>query len=238
VLDDSKMAVPPGSEWLPVNAERWAAFYGGGRGNAFPDENLVRLVRGSYGDFPRVGRAIDVGFGSGANLVFLARSGFEAHGLEVSRESLDMARSLATEAGVELELGLIEGTGLAYPDDHFDLVFSWSAVYYHGNRTLVSQAIDEFRRVCRPGGTLLMSVTHPNSSLAERLSGDVADGAHRIDSESPHDNREGLEIFYDADPSAWRSLLGDFRTVEEGYVEIDLFEAGRRDAWRLFRATK
>jgi len=226
------------SEWLQVNTERWAAFYGQGHGNAFPDENLVRLVRGSYGDFPREGRAIDVGFGSGANLVFLARSGFEAHGLEVSRQSLDMAGALATNAGVQLDLGLIEGTGLPYPDDHFDLVFSWSAVYYHGNRTLVSQAIDEFHRVCRPGGVLLLSVTHPNSSLAERLSGDVGDGSHRIESESRHDNRMGLQIFYEADPSGWHALLKNFARVEEGYVEIDLFETDRRDAWRLFRATK
>jgi SAM-dependent methyltransferase len=238
VLDDPKLDADSSSDWLRVNTERWGAFYGDGCGNVFPDENLVRLVRGSYGDFPRAGRAIDIGFGSGANLVFLARSGFEAHGLEVSRQSIGMAEALATEAGVRLELGLIEDTGLPFPDDHFDLVLSWSAIYYHGNRTLVSRAIDEFHRVCKPGGVLLMSVTHPNSSLAERLSGDVGDGAHRIESESPHDNREGLEIFYDADPTGWHALLEGFGRVEEGYVEIDLFTAGRRDAWRLFRATK
>lgn len=219
-------------------ADKWAAFYRERRGNTYPDENLVRLIRGKYTDIPRSGRMLDVGFGRGANLIFFAESGFECHGFEVSQESLDAAKELADRTGVTLTLGLLTSTTLPYEKNHFDIVLSWSAVYYHGSRSTVREAISEFHRIIRPGGILLMSVIHPNSFMTRRLSEDLGDGTRRIDRPDPHDNRLGLDIFYDATSSGWRSLLAPFSVVEEGYVEMDLFNSARRDAWRLFLARK
>jgi SAM-dependent methyltransferase len=219
-------------------ADKWAAFYGSGQGNQLPDENLVRLVRGRYGEIPRSGRVLDVGFGRGANLIMFAHSGFECHGLEVSEESIEAAKELACRAGVNLSLGLLSGTGIPFPDNHFDIILSWGAVYYHGNRTLVAEAIKEFHRAIRVGGVLLMSVIHPNSFMVRRLSDDLGDSAHLIDREDPHDNRYGLKIFYEATSSGWRLLLSVFDEVEEGYAEIDLFAPKRRDAWRFLLARK
>jgi SAM-dependent methyltransferase len=227
----------PDPEPLP-GSEKWGQFYKTGAGNLYPDENLVRIVRGKYAEVPRAGRVLDVGFGRGANLVMLAQSGYEAHGLEVSQESVDAGRRLASEAGVQLHLGLLTGTQLGFADATFDLVISWNAVYYHGSRTLVRQAIREFHRVLKPEGVLLMSVIHPDSHLASRLSGDLGDGAHRIETASRHDTRLGIQIFFDGTAGGWHELLSDFPQVKEGRAEIDLFVAERRDAWRLFWARK
>lgn len=219
-------------------AEQWAAFYRTGAGNVYPDENLVRLIKGTYADVPRSGRALDVGFGRGANLVLLAQAGLEAYGLEVSEESVEAAKDLAARSGVELRVEVLKGTALPYPDGFFDLLVSWNAVYYYGTRTLVSEAIAEFHRVLRPGGVLLMSVIHPNSFMVRRLSDPLGEGAHRIDRESPYDNRFGMQVFYEGTSSGWRRLLAPFVQVEEGYAEADLFVPNRRDAWRLFYARK
>ncbi|MEW6209359.1 MAG: methyltransferase domain-containing protein, partial [Acidobacteriota bacterium] len=200
------------------DSEKWAEFYRTGLGSLYPDENLLRLIKGKYADIPRSGRALDVGFGRGGTLIMLAQTGYEAHGLEVSGESITAAEDLAKQAGVDLKLGLLEGTELTYPDSYFDIVISWNAVYYYGKRSLVAAAIEEFRRVLRPEGVLLMSVIHPNSFMVRRLSEDLGDGARRIDRESPYDNRLGMEIFYDATSSGWRHLLAGFKQIEEGYV--------------------
>ncbi len=219
-------------------SEKWSDFYSKGIGAVYPTENLIRLIKGKYIDTPRDGRALDVGFGTGNNLIFLAHSGFEAHGLEVSQESIKMAQELAGHTRVKLNLSLLNGTKLPYADGFFDLVVSWNAVYYYGNRTLVREAIRDFHRVLRPGGVLLMSVTHPNSFMARRFSEDLGDGRHKIDRASPYDTRDGIDIFYDGTSSGWRKLLSDFKEVEEGFVEADLFVPDRRDAWRLFHARK
>ena len=227
-----------GKDGMMKVAGPWAAFYKSGAGNIYPDENLIRLVRGKYAEIPRSGRMLDVGFGIGGNLLFFAQSGFEAHGLEVSEESIKAAKELGSRAGAELQLGLLTSTELPYPDDHFDLVLSWNAVYYYGKRPLVVKAVEEFRRVLHPDGVLLMSVIHPNSFMVPRLSGDLGEGANRIDRESPHDTRLGMEIFYEGSSSGWRRILACFQEIEEGYAEADLFVPNRRDAWRLFLARK
>ncbi|MFA5974937.1 MAG: class I SAM-dependent methyltransferase [Elusimicrobiota bacterium] len=221
-----------------AGADRWQMFYGRGSGNVSPDENLIRLVKGKYADIPRSGRMIDVGFGRGANMILFAQNGFEAHGLEVSEASVQAAKDLEPLAGVTLEVGLLSGTRLPYPDGFFDIVLSWNAVYYYGSRTLVREALADFHRVLRPGGVLLMSLIHPNSFMVHRFSADQGDGAHKIDRASEHDTREGLTIFYDGTSSGWRRLLSPFADVEEGYAECDLFAPDRRDAWRLFLARK
>ncbi len=192
-------------------------------GYTFPDENVVRLVRGNYGELPRSGRVLDVGFGSGSNLVMFAHEGFEAYGLEVHEDIIRAAKGLAAQTGTELHLSLLTGTNLPFPDSHFNIVLSWGAVYYHGTRSRVSRAIDEFHRVLRPDGVLLLSVIHPNSFMVPRLSDDLGNGSHEIIGSSPHDNRVGMKIFYDGRSSACRRLLAGFNRVDEGYVEFDLF---------------
>jgi SAM-dependent methyltransferase len=221
-----------------AGADKWGAFYAGGTGSVFPDEGLVRLFRGAYADLPREGRVLDVGFGTGNNLVMIAQTGYEAHGLEVAASCLDAARSLADAAGVKLTLGLLDGVTVPYPDGFFDVVLSWNAVYYHGTRTNVRAAVTDFHRVLRPGGVLLLSVIHPNSVFTRRLSQDLGDGAHRIEQAASIDNRQGLQIFYEPTSSGWRGVLAPFADVEEGYAEADLFNPGRRLAWRLFLARK
>ena len=221
-----------------AGAEKWGTFYAGGTGSTFPDESLVRLFRGAYVDLPRSGRVLDVGFGTGNNLVMLAQTGYEAHGLEVAESCIETARTLAASAGVPLTLGLLEGTALPYPDAYFDVVLSWNAVYYYGRRRLVAAAIEDFHRVLRPGGALLLSVPHPNNVLTRRLSEDLGDGRHRIEKAASIDNRQGSEIFYEPTSSGWRQLLARFHDIEEGYAEADLFNPGRRLAWRLFIARK
>lgn len=221
-----------------LSAARWAEYFERGIGKRYPSEDLVRILKGSYVQIPRSGRVLDVGFGSGAELMMFAQNGFEAHGLEIAPNILEQAATNAALLGVNLTLGLIDGTSLSYPPGYFDVVLSWNAVYYHGTRDGVAKAIREFHRVLRPGGVLLLSVIHPNSWMVRRLSEPGPDGAHTIDRASPIDARHGMQIFYDGTSSGWRRLLIPFAEVEEGYAEADLFSARYREAWRLFLARK
>jgi cyclopropane fatty-acyl-phospholipid synthase-like methyltransferase len=50
--------------------------------------------------FPRGGRAIDLGCGTGTNAVYLAQHGFAVTGIDVSRRAIALARRRAKQAGV------------------------------------------------------------------------------------------------------------------------------------------
>jgi SAM-dependent methyltransferase len=49
-------------------------------------------------------RTIDLGCGTGANVVYLAKQGFESHGVDFSEAAIAKARRRAEEAGVEVNL--------------------------------------------------------------------------------------------------------------------------------------
>ena len=49
-------------------------------------------------------RSIDLGCGTGANVVYLAKQGFESHGVDFSEVAIAKARRRAEEAGVEANL--------------------------------------------------------------------------------------------------------------------------------------
>ncbi len=66
-----------------------------------PDTYLVRLVSA----WPKIhGRVLEIGCGTGTNLIWLARQGFRVTGLDVSEEAIAIARQRVTEARVEADL--------------------------------------------------------------------------------------------------------------------------------------
>ncbi|HEU5237113.1 MAG TPA: methyltransferase domain-containing protein [Pyrinomonadaceae bacterium] len=97
----------------------------------------------------RRARILDVGCGTGANLVLLSEFG-DAQGVDVSPDALAFCR----ERGLEnVRLGAAEA--LPYGDDEFDLVTAFDVVEHMDDDVA---GLREMRRVLRPGGRLLLFV--------------------------------------------------------------------------------
>jgi SAM-dependent methyltransferase len=121
-------------------------------------ELIEVLGRGEIG--PRTHpRVIDLGCGTGANLVHLASLGFEGVGIEFSRVALEAARKRAGQAGVADALRFVEGdltdpSLLAGEDGRFDLLLDASTLDDldpAGRRAMAAT----IARLARPGATLL-----------------------------------------------------------------------------------
>ena len=94
-------------------------------------------------------RILDVGCGTGANLIMLSKYG-DAEGVDVSEDALAFCR----ERGLDrLKLGAAEE--LPYEDGTFDLVTAFDVVE-HMDDDLA--CLREMRRVLRPGGRVLLFV--------------------------------------------------------------------------------
>lgn len=102
---------------------------------------------------PRGCRVLDSGCGTGANLRLLDRLGYVATGHDVFPAALEMCRN----RGVSGRLCVASAAALPFPDGSFDAILSMDVLYLlplDAERT----ALEEFRRVLRPGGTLLLNL--------------------------------------------------------------------------------
>ncbi len=107
--------------------------------------------------FPRGGRAIDIGCGTGTNAVYLARRGLTVVGIDVSRRAIALARRRAKHAGVSCDLRVGDVTRLdRLPmSDVFDMALDIGCFHVlprDGQRRYAGSLPDRMRR----GGVYLL----------------------------------------------------------------------------------
>jgi SAM-dependent methyltransferase len=93
---------------------------------------------------------LDAGCGSGRTLEDLADYGSEVHGIELEPEAAEVARSRGSG---EVRIARLEE--LPYEDAFFDLITCLDVVEHTPDDRV---ALGELRRVCKPGGWLLVTV--------------------------------------------------------------------------------
>ncbi|MGI9032322.1 MAG: class I SAM-dependent methyltransferase [Acidimicrobiales bacterium] len=104
-------------------------------------------------------RVLELGCGSGAGSVALARQGARPIGLDFSPENLAAARRLAERAGVRVEFHEGDLADLAFSRaDTVDVVFS---VYALGLVEDVDRVFRQVHRVLKVGCPFVFSISHP-----------------------------------------------------------------------------
>lgn len=92
------------------------------------------------------------------------------------------------------------GTNAAIPfeDGAFDFLLSWNACYYMGESTDFAAHVDEFARVLKPGGTLVLSIPKKSCFIFE--GSDTLKPGYQIIRNDPFGIRNGevLRMFEDA----------------------------------------
>lgn len=109
------------------------------------------------------GRALDVGCGEGADVLWLAEQGWDATGMDFSAVGLERAALQAVEAGVEERTHWRQEDVRSWmPDGTWDLVVSH---YLHLADDAMADAVGRLARAVAPGGTLLVVLHHPDDVL-------------------------------------------------------------------------
>lgn len=104
-----------------------------------------------FADFPaaRGKRVLEIGVGLGAEHERFAAAGADLFGIDLTQRAVDHNTRRLDAFGLRSTLTVGDAEALAFPDNHFDLVYSWG-VLHHSTDT--PRAIGEVRRVLKPGG--------------------------------------------------------------------------------------
>lgn len=130
----------------------WEASYAAGsRVQRYPWDVVVSFVY-RYGR--PADRILEVGCGTGANLWFAAREGFEVFGVDISAAAIRYARDRFAGEGLGGDFSVGDFSTLAHPDSFFDLVVDRAALSYTDD---IERPLSEIRRVLKPSGRFLFT---------------------------------------------------------------------------------
>jgi ubiquinone/menaquinone biosynthesis C-methylase UbiE len=99
-----------------------------------------------------VGRGLEVGIGTGANMPYYPR-GASVAAVDISPRMLQRARERSKGLGLGIDLGLMTAEALAFPDRSFDWVV---ATFVFCSVPDPVAGLRELGRVCRSEGTILL----------------------------------------------------------------------------------
>lgn len=99
------------------------------------------------------GRAIDLGCGTGTNVLALAQNGWQVTGVDFAPRAIKLARRKLRAANVHADLRLGDVTELGDVAGPFDLALDLGC--YHGVRDRTAY-LTQLKRVLAPGGSWLM----------------------------------------------------------------------------------
>jgi tellurite methyltransferase len=162
---------------ISTNLEEW---FGGIDIYLFDQLLKGRFVSGT--------RLLDAGCGSGRNLVYFLRTGYEVFAVDQSSEAISQVRMLASSLATDLppENFRVETVErMSFDDAHFDLVISSAVLHFARTDEQWEAMVKEMWRVLRPGGTFFarLASTTGIEDLIQPLGGrryHLPDGSDRF----------------------------------------------------------
>jgi ubiquinone/menaquinone biosynthesis C-methylase UbiE len=107
-------------------------------------------------------RLLEIGCGTGIDLVRWARAGAMVTGIDLAPAAVELARQYLAQQGLPGEVRVMNGEALEFEDNSFDLVYAHGVLQYTANAV---KMVNEIRRVLRPGGQAILMVYNKHSWL-------------------------------------------------------------------------
>jgi ubiquinone/menaquinone biosynthesis C-methylase UbiE len=105
-------------------------------------------------------RLLEVGCGTGTDSLQFARGGALFTGIDLTPRSIEIARKRFEVYKQQGEFILSDAENLNFPDQSFDVVYSFGVIHHTPN---TERAATEIHRVLKPGGKAIVMVYHRTS---------------------------------------------------------------------------
>ena len=153
-------------------------------------------------------------------LSLFANYGYSTYGIEMNVEQMNRANQFAAERGQNLNIHQGDMRQLAINDESMSFVYSYNSIF-HMKKQDVKEAINELKRVLKPGGLLFVNFL----TLKDFRVGDGVDlGEHQY--EQIEDDELVIHSYYDYDEAD--SMFSDMQLI---YKEDRVLERKFEGEW-------
>lgn len=206
--------------------DKWQKFYcQKQQGLMWPNETLVRFFKATYMPGHKENyenkKVLDIGFGTGNNLMFLGTLGMKLYGIEVQKDICEQGMDRLMKMGYSADFRVGTNAEIPFKDNFFDYILSWDVLHYEGQEDKIKKAIKEYHRVLKPGGRLYLSTVAPRHTI---LKDSETLGIHQYRIGLKTDFRKGQVFFYFDRPEYIQFYFSSyFSDVQVGRVTLDYF---------------
>jgi len=145
-------------------------------------------------------RVLDLGCGTGVDLVRFARGGAAVTGVDIAESAIRLAARNVESRGLRAAFTVADGEALPLPAGHFDYVFAHGVAQYTGNGR---RLVEEVHRVLKPTGTAVFQGYNRISWL------NALSKLMKVDLE-----HEGAPVLHKYSPAEFAALVDIFPHVE------------------------
>lgn len=108
-------------------------------------------------------RVLEIGTGLGTDLAKFARARAQVTGVDLTDKAISLTRARLRHEGLQGELCVADAERLPFPEDSFDVVYSWGVLHHTPDP---ERAVAEAIRVLRPGGRICVMLYARRSWVA------------------------------------------------------------------------
>ncbi len=177
-------------------------------------------------------RVLEVGCGTGNNVWFAAREGFNTTGIDGSATAIDLARERLLVEDLTADLHVVDFTQLPFADASFDLAIDRGALTCVG-RSAALRALGEISRVLKPSGRMFFNPYSDRHTSAR--SGRIGPDDLTLDVGAGSLVGCGQLCFWSA-AQVTTALIEDWRVLSRQHVEFEEQERPLREIhaeWRI-----
>lgn len=211
--------------WDPI----WERLFRSQAWGKYPPEDLIRFIARRFYDVPDRAkvRVLELGCGTGANVWFMAREGFDVSGIDGSETAITKAGERIRDENLtaSLTVGDIAALEGIYPPSSFDAVVDVGCLTCNRLED-VREAVRQARVVLKPGGAIFSSLI-ATGTFGEGMGVRVEAGTYRDIPEGPLADRGLIHLFTEAEI---HSVFAEFAPLS-----IDISVRGPSDGSRPYR---
>ena len=191
----------------------------------WPNETMLKVLFGNYLKkkfiLPKNANVLDVGCFFGNNLFPFAAKGANCFGIDIHENIVKKAEIIFKNKGYVGKFAKGSNTSIPHPDNSFDLLLSVNTIHYESSQDSVTKAIQEFKRVLKPGGRFYFSTVGTNHDIRKKAK-KLKKNIYEIKN---WDFRDGqIFHFFETSSDLHHFLNKFFKNVEVGELTEQLME--------------
>lgn len=134
--------------WDPI----WDEVFTSHEWGKYPSESLIQFIARNFYKSERGDvRILEVGCGTGANLWYLRREGFQAYGVDGSDVAIKRANDRMISENLTVNLQVADIINLPFSNSFFDVVIDIECIYCNNSEN-TKRILEEINRVLKPEG--------------------------------------------------------------------------------------